>query len=58
MTSVVLNQSDEERVVSSLKPHNGSKIFDDMDFLPIRQSLYSNPANVPEYDCEVFHRIV
>jgi hypothetical protein len=51
------NKSDEQIIIDSILSDGNQKLFDDTDFLPIRQSLYTNPAEIPEYDGDVFHRI-
>ncbi len=50
--------SDEDRIINNLVIEGNNRLFDDTDFLPIRQSLYTNVSNIPEYDGDTFHRVV
>jgi hypothetical protein len=52
------NRTDEDRIVETLVLDGNSSTFDDVDFLPIRQSLYNVQTVVPEYDDEMAPRIV
>lgn len=52
-------RTDEDRIVETLLiDGNTNSIFDDVDFLPIRQSLYNVQTVIPEYDDETAPRIV
>ena len=50
--------SDEDRIINNLVVEGNGRFFDDTDFLPIRQSLYTNVSDIPEYDGDTFHRVV
>ena len=49
-------RSEEDKIKDAVTI--SSKPYDDVDFLPIRQSIYINPSQIPEYDGDIFHRIV
>ena len=49
-------RSEEDKIKDAVTI--SSKPYDDVDFLPIRQSIYINPTQIPEYDGDIFHRIV
>jgi hypothetical protein len=51
-------KTDEDRIVETLLIGGTNSIFDDVDFLPIRQSLYNVQTVIPEYDDETAPRIV
>ncbi len=51
-------RSDEDKIVDALVIEDSGRLFDDTDFLPVRNSLYVNPTQIPEYDGDVFHRIM
>jgi fructose-1,6-bisphosphatase len=48
---------EEERIIDSLLLSNSNKLYDDLDFLPTRTSLYLSEKQIPEYDDEVFQHI-
>lgn len=50
--------SDEDRIINNIIVEGNGRLFDDTDFLPIRQSLYTNVSDIPEYDGDTFHRVV
>ena len=52
------DRSDEDRIIETMKLEGNTNPYDDTDFVPIRQSLYTVPTAIPEYDDEVFHQIV
>ena len=49
-------RSEEDKIKDAVTI--SSKPYDDVDFLPIRQSIYINSTQIPEYDGDIFHRIV
>ena len=51
-------RSDEDRIINNIIIEGNNRQFDDTDFLPIRQSLYTNVTEIPEYDGDTFHRVV
>lgn len=51
-------RSDEDKIINNIIIEGNNRQFDDTDFLPIRQSLYTNVAEIPEYDGDTFHRVV
>ncbi len=46
-------RNDEERIIESIVLEGERRLFEDFDFLPIRQSLYNTDHTIPEYDDEV-----
>jgi hypothetical protein len=58
MNEDIEETNEEDKIIESIILEGNNKIFDDTDFLPIRQSLYSIHTVIPEYDDEIFHRIV
>lgn len=46
-------RSDEEKIIEGLILEGLRKQYEDLDFLPIRQSLYNIENVIPEYDDEV-----
>lgn len=51
-------RTEEDKIIETMVIEGNHKQYDDNDFLPIRQSLYSVHTIIPEYDDEVFHRVV
>lgn len=51
------SRTDEDRIIESLIIEGNQSLYEDMDFLPSRQSLYNNETVIPEYDDELFDRI-
>ena len=52
--------TDEDRIIEDL-PRDGANVikhYEDLDFLPIRQTLYNVPTVTPDYDDEIFPQIV
>ena len=47
-------KTDEDRIIEALLIDSaaGTNVYDDVDFLPVRQSLYAVQKNTPEYDDE------
>ncbi len=52
------DRTDEDRIVETMLIEGNMNPYDDSDFVPIRQSLYAFPTVIPEYDDEVFHRVM
>ena len=46
-------ESDEEKIISALVVEGLRNLYEDTDFLPIRQSLYNFENIIPLYDDEV-----
>eukprot|EP01038_Epipyxis_sp_PR26KG_P006934 gene6934-9488_t len=51
------DQTDEDRIIENILIEGTGDLFEDIDFLPSRQSLYNNETVIPEYDDEIFQRI-
>lgn len=53
-------RTDEDRIIETLLIDTTSQAntYDDVDFLPVRQSLYNVPTVTPEYDDEISPHIV
>ena len=53
-------RTDEDRIIETLMIDTTSQAntYDDVDFLPVRQSLYNVPTVTPEYDDEISPHIV
>eukprot|EP01031_Cornospumella_fuschlensis_P030520 gene30520-36883_t len=51
------DRSDEERIIENMLIDGHSALYEDLDFLPTRQSLYNSEKMIPEYDDENFQRI-
>ena len=53
-------RTDEDRIIETLLIDTTSQAntYDDVDFLPVRQSLYNVPTVTPEYDDEISPQIV
>ena len=49
-------RSDEEKIIESLILEGKSRLYEDNDFMPIRQSLYNVKTVIPEYDLEYIHK--
>jgi hypothetical protein len=53
-------RTDEDRIIETLLVDGVTlaSTYDDVDFLPVRQSLYNVPTITPEYDDEISPHIV
>lgn len=51
-------RSEEDKIIESLILEGNRRIYDDNDFLPIRQSLYNVENIVPMYDDEISPNII
>ena len=51
------DRTDEDRIIESIILEGNQGLFEDVDFLPSRQSLYNVENVVPEYDDEVSQKI-
>lgn len=53
-------RTDEDRVIETLliDSSNSAGSYDDVDFLPVRHSLYNVQTITPEYDDEISPQIV
>jgi hypothetical protein len=47
------DRTDEDRIIEALVVEGKRALYEDIDFLPLRQSLYNIENVVPEYDDEV-----
>jgi hypothetical protein len=52
------DRTDEDRIIETMIIERNANSYDDTDFVPIRQSLYTVATAIPEYDDDVFHQIV
>lgn len=50
-------RTDEDRIIESLVVEGKDALYEDIDFLPLRQSLYNVENVVPDYDDEVSQNI-
>lgn len=50
-------RTDEDRIIETLIIDGAKKLYEDMDFLPTRQSLYNAENVIPEYDDEIASKI-
>ncbi len=50
-------RNDEDRIIENLLLDGHNRFYEDLDFLPTRQSLYLSEKQIPEYDDEVFQQI-
>ncbi len=46
-------RTDEDRIIEALVVEGKQALYEDIDFLPLRQSLYNVENVVPEYDDEI-----
>lgn len=51
------DRTDEDRIIESILIEGKQAQYEDIDFLPLRQSLYNAENVVPEYDDEISQRI-
>lgn len=56
MTSVT--RTDEDRVIEQLVIEGTSRLYEDSDFMPIRQSLYNVKTVIPDYDLDYAQSII
>lgn len=57
MAALAEERNDEERIIENMLLDGRTALYEDLDFLPTRQSLYNSEKMIPEYDDEVFQRI-
>ena len=50
-------RTDEDRIIDSILLSGQERQYQDADFLPMKNSLYSNENVLPEYDHEVAQSI-
>lgn len=50
-------RSEEDRIIETILLDGQKAFYDDLDFLPARQSLYNSEKNIAEYDDEIFQHI-
>lgn len=50
-------RNDEERIIENMLIDGHVALYEDLDFLSTRQSLYNSEKMIPEYDDENFQRI-
>lgn len=50
-------KSDEDRIIEALVLEGRDGLYEDIDFLPLRQSLYNSENIIPEYDDEIGQHI-
>lgn len=50
-------RSEEDRIIENIVLDGQRALYDDLDFLPARQSLYHSEKAIPEYDDEIFQHI-
>jgi hypothetical protein len=50
-------RNEEDRIIENLVLDGQKALYDDLDFLPARQSLYNAEKAIPEYDDEIFQHI-
>ena len=51
------DRTDEDRIIEALVVEGKQALYEDIDFLPLRQSLYNVENVVPEYDDEISQSI-
>jgi len=51
------DRNDEDRIIEILKIEGNLRLYEDLDFLPVRQSLYEIEDIAPSYDEELCHQI-
>ncbi len=52
-----LIRTEEDRIIDNIILENTSTFYDDLDFIPARQSLYNSEKVIPDYDDELFQHI-
>ena len=50
-------RTDEDRIIENLVLEGKQALYEDIDFLPSRQSLYNDEGLIPDYDDELFQKI-
>jgi hypothetical protein len=50
-------RTDEDRIIENLILEGKQALYEDVDFLPSRQSLYNVDNVIPDYDDELFQKI-
>jgi len=48
----------EDKVIEGIVIEDKQRLYDDKDFMPIRQSLYTVPSQIPEWDLDNLNRAV
>jgi len=51
-------RTEEDHIIETLIVNGNKKLYEDLDFLPTRQSLYNTEKYIPEYDDEIGQRIM
>lgn len=51
------DRTDEDRIIENLVLEGRGALYEDVDFLPSRQSLYNVENVIPDYDDNLFQRI-
>jgi hypothetical protein len=51
-------RSDEDRIIDHLIREGKDQMYEDLDFIPARQSLYNSEKVIPTYDDEIFQHIM
>jgi hypothetical protein len=51
------DRTDEDRIIEALAVEGRQALYEDIDFLPLRQSLYNVENIVPVYDDEISQSI-
>lgn len=51
------DRTEEDRIIDNMIIDGIDKLYEDLDFIPARQSLYNSEKMIPEYDDEVFQQI-
>ncbi len=50
-------RNEEDRIIENIVLDGQKALYDDLDFLPARQSLYNSEKSIAEYDDEIFQHI-
>jgi hypothetical protein len=50
-------RTDEDRIIEALVVEGKQGLYEDIDFLPLRQSLYNVENVIPDYDDEISQSI-
>ena len=50
-------RTDEDRIIEAIVLEGKESLYEDIDFLPLRQSLYNTENVIPEYDDDHAQRI-
>jgi hypothetical protein len=51
------DRTDEDRIIEALVVEGKQGLYEDIDFLPLRQSLYNVENVIPDYDDEISQSI-